>query len=42
MKKKILLVDDELDLTFIFKKGLEDVGLSVDALNNSAVLLINS
>lgn len=36
MKKKILLVDDEPDLTFIFKKGLEDAQLSVDAFNDPA------
>ena len=39
MKKKILLVDDEPDLTFIFKKGLEDAQLSVDAFNNPAEVL---
>ena len=35
-KKKILFVDDEPDLTFLFKKGLEYAGFSVDAFNNSA------
>lgn len=39
MKKKILLVDDEADMTFIFKKGLEDAGLSVDALNSPAEVI---
>src|SRR5215207_1422416 len=39
MKKKILLVDDEPDLTFLFKEGLEHAGLRVDAFNNSAEVL---
>lgn len=39
MKKKILLVDGESDLTFIFKKGLEDAQIIVEAFNNSAELL---
>ncbi len=26
-KKKILIIDDEVDLTFTFKVGLEDTGL---------------
>jgi DNA-binding response OmpR family regulator len=39
MKKKILLVDDELDLTFVFKEGLEHAGLSVDAFNKSSEVL---
>lgn len=34
-KKKILFVDDEPDLTFVFKEGLEYAGLSVDVFNNS-------
>ena len=40
-KKKILFVDDEPDLTFIFKEGLEYAGFSVDAFNNSADALKN-
>ena len=39
MKEKILLVDDEPDLTFVFKDGLEHAGLSADAFNNSAEVL---
>ncbi|HKG86885.1 MAG TPA: response regulator, partial [Nitrososphaeraceae archaeon] len=39
MKKKILLVDDEPDLKFLFKEGLEHAGLRVDAFNNSAEVL---
>ena len=39
MKKKILLVDDEPDLKFLFKEGLEHAGLCVDAFNNSAEVL---
>ena len=39
--KKILFVDDEPDLTFIFKEGLEYAGFSVDAFNNSADALKN-
>ncbi len=34
MKKKILLLDDEPDLTFMSKKGL-GAGLSVDEFDNS-------
>jgi DNA-binding response OmpR family regulator len=39
MKEKILLVDDEPDLTFEFKEGLEHAGLSADAFNKSAEVL---
>jgi DNA-binding NtrC family response regulator len=39
MKKKILFADNEPDLTFIFKKGLEDAGLNIDAFNNYAEVL---
>jgi CheY-like chemotaxis protein len=35
--KKISFVDDEPDLIFIFKEGLERAGLSVDACNNSTL-----
>ncbi len=35
-KKKILFVDDEPDLTSLFKKVLESAGFSVDVFNNSA------
>ena len=33
--KRILFVDDEHDMTLIFKKTLESAGFSVDALNDS-------
>ena len=39
MKKKILLVDDEPDLTFVFKEGLEHAGLSADVFNKSSEVL---
>jgi DNA-binding NtrC family response regulator len=35
-KKKILFVDDEPDLTSLFKKVLESAGFHVNAFNNSA------
>jgi DNA-binding response OmpR family regulator len=35
-KKKILFVDDEPDMTSLFKKVLESAGFSVDVFNNSA------
>jgi hypothetical protein len=33
--KKILFVNEEHDMTLIFKKALESVGFSVDAFNDS-------
>ena len=34
-KKKILIIDDEVDITFTFKVGLEDTGLfTVDTSND--------
>jgi two-component system response regulator ChvI len=33
-KKKILIVDDEPDVTFTLKKGLEDEGFQIDAFND--------
>jgi DNA-binding response OmpR family regulator len=41
MKKKILLVDDESDLTFSFKEALEDAGFNVDVFNDSMHTLEN-
>ena len=41
VKKKILLVDDEPDLTFSFKEGLEDAGLDIDVFNESMHALEN-
>jgi CheY-like chemotaxis protein len=39
-KKKILFVDDEVDLTFMFKMALEDVGLfTVDTFNDPLLAL---
>ena len=41
-KKKILIIDDEVDLTFTFKVGLEDTGLfTVDTLNDPQDMLFN-
>ncbi|HEX5978591.1 MAG TPA: response regulator [Nitrososphaeraceae archaeon] len=40
-KKKILFVDDEHDMTLIFKKALESSGFSVDAFNDSERALMN-
>jgi PleD family two-component response regulator len=37
-KKRILFVDDEPDLTSLFKKALESAGFSVNVFNNSADL----
>jgi DNA-binding response OmpR family regulator len=41
VKKKILIVDDEPDLTFSFKEGLEDAGFNVDVFNDSMHALKN-
>ena len=38
-KKRILFVDDEPDLTSLFKKALESAGFSVNVFNNSAYTL---
>jgi DNA-binding response OmpR family regulator len=40
-KKRILLVDDEPDITSSFKIGLEDNGFVVDAFNDAALALSN-
>jgi CheY-like chemotaxis protein len=39
--KRILFVDDEPDMTLIFKKALESAGFSVDAFNDSERALKN-
>ena len=36
-QSKILLVDDEPDVTLALKKGLEENGFSVDAFNDPRV-----
>ena len=41
MKKKILLVDDEVDMTSLFKSILESAGFSVDTFNDSVNVLNN-
>jgi DNA-binding response OmpR family regulator len=41
MTKKILLVDDEPDLTFTIKKILEDNGFKVDTFNDPILALNN-
>jgi two-component system, OmpR family, response regulator ChvI len=41
-KKKILIIDDEVDITFTFKIGLEDTGLfTVDSFNDPQDVLFN-
>ncbi|MGB7957179.1 MAG: response regulator [Candidatus Nitrosopolaris sp.] len=41
-KKKILMIDDEADITFTFKSGLEDTGLfTVDTFNDPQDMLFN-
>lgn len=41
MKKNILLVDDEPDLTLSLKEGMEDAGFNVDTFNDSIHALEN-
>ncbi len=41
-KKKILIIDDEVDITFTFKIGLEETGLfTVDTFNDPQDVLFN-
>jgi two-component system, OmpR family, response regulator ChvI len=41
-KKKILIIDDEADITFTFKVGLEETGLfTVDTFNDPQDLILN-
>ena len=40
-KRRILIVDDEPDLTFVFKMGLEDNGFVVDTFNDPQLALSN-
>jgi PleD family two-component response regulator len=40
-KKRILLVDDENDICFTFKNGLEDSGFITDTYNNPVSALNN-
>ncbi|MDQ6667677.1 MAG: response regulator [Thermoproteota archaeon] len=41
-KKKILIIDDEADIAFTFKKGLEDTGLfTADTFNDPQDVLFN-
>ena len=41
-KKKILIIDDEVDITFTFKVSLEDTGLfTVDTFNDPQDMLFN-
>src|SRR5918911_4254840 len=40
-KKKILLVDDEPDITSSLKTGLEDSGFAVDTFNDAVLALSN-
>ena len=39
MSKKILLIDDEPDVTYTIKKILEDNGLKVDSFNDPILAL---
>jgi DNA-binding NtrC family response regulator len=41
MKKKILIVNDESDLTFSFREILENAGFNVDVFNDSVQALKN-
>jgi two-component system, OmpR family, response regulator ChvI len=38
-RNRILLVDDEVDITFTFKRGLEDDGFEVDSFNDPQTAL---
>ena len=40
-KSSILIVDDELDITLAFKKGLESNGFFVDIYNDPVIALSN-
>jgi DNA-binding NtrC family response regulator len=41
-KNKILIIDDEVDITFTFKVALEDTGLfTVDTFNDPQDMLFN-
>ena len=40
-KNRILIVDDEDDITFLFKMVLEDNGFKVDTFNHPLVALQN-
>ena len=40
-KSSILIVDDELDITLAFKKGLESNGFLVDIYNDPVIALSN-
>jgi DNA-binding response OmpR family regulator len=39
IKKRILVVDDEYDITFTLKEGLEDGGFNVDVFNDPELAL---
>jgi two-component system, OmpR family, response regulator CpxR len=41
MKKKILVVDDEPDITLLFKEALEEEGFKVDIFNDPMNALKN-
>jgi DNA-binding response OmpR family regulator len=40
-KKKILIVDDEPDITSSLKIGLDDSGFAVDTFNDAILALLN-
>ena len=40
-KGSILIVDDEIDITLAFKKGLESNGFMVDIYNDPVIALLN-
>ena len=41
MTKRILLIDDEPDITFTIKDILEDNGFQVDSFNKPPILALN-
>jgi DNA-binding response OmpR family regulator len=41
MKKTILVVDDEPDMTLLFSTALEDSGFQVDTFNDLSLALSN-
>ena len=41
LKRRVLIVDNEPDITFVFKMGLEDKGFIVDAFEDPVLALSN-
>ena len=40
-RRRVLIVDNEPDITFVFKMGLEDKGFIVDAFEDPVLALSN-